>query len=121
MSGSILWGSLAYGFSSSGKAQDENITISIAQDYIKQNHYDQAYNILKDYEENSKDVTEKTYFLLSFVEIKKDRLNEAKAHLQKAIALDPKFHEAYFNLALINLEQNDLQASESKCQQGHPS
>ncbi|MFL6562616.1 MAG: tetratricopeptide repeat protein, partial [Bacillus sp. (in: firmicutes)] len=39
----------------------------------------------------------------------KEKLSDAKTHLQKAIQLDPKFHEAYFNLALINLEQKNLE------------
>lgn len=66
---------------------------------------------LKSFEDRSKSETEKTYFLLSYVEIKKQMLTDAKLHLQKAIRLDPKFHQAYFNLALINLEENDLNAA----------
>ncbi|MDV2887748.1 tetratricopeptide repeat protein, partial [Alkalihalophilus pseudofirmus] len=39
-----------------------------------------------------------------------------KNHLQKAIELNPKFHEAYFNLALINLEENDLQEAKGNAE-----
>lgn len=79
-----------------------------AQNYIKQNQYDKAYRLLKSYEQNAEHVSDKTYFLLSYVDIKKNNLPDAKKHLQKAIQLNPDFDEAYYNLALINLEQNDL-------------
>ena len=46
-------------------------------------------------------------------------LSEAKIHLQKAIQLDPSFDEAFFNLALINLEQNDLEEAKGKCKTGY--
>ena len=80
----------------------------MAEEYVKQGNYNQAYLLLKDTEKNAANLSERTYFLLSFVEIKKNMLPEAKTHLEKAIQLDPELDEAYFNLALINLEQNDL-------------
>jgi rhomboid protease GluP len=105
----LVWGSLTYGFSHSGGALDESSTLVLAQDYIQQNNYDEAYETLKKYEQQGSNITERTYFLLSFVEIKKGLLSDAKPHLQKAIELNPDFHEAYFNLALIYLEENELQ------------
>ncbi|MFZ7945395.1 rhomboid family intramembrane serine protease [Neobacillus sp. 19] len=108
-SGAIVWGALTYGFNTSAQSVDENANLLMAQEYIKQDKYDQAYSVLKKSEEEAGNLTEKTYFLLSFVEIKKGMLTEAKEHLQKAIELDPAFHEAYFNLALINLEQNNVE------------
>jgi rhomboid protease GluP len=44
-------------------------------------------------------------------------LSEAKIHLQKAIQLDPTFDEAFFNLALINLEQKDLEEAKGNIKQ----
>jgi rhomboid protease GluP len=90
-SAALVWGAVTYGFSSSGKAYDEHSSLLMAQEYIKQDNYDKAYNVLKESEENSVNLSEKTYFLLSFVEIKKEMLEEAKFHLEKAIQLDPKF------------------------------
>jgi rhomboid protease GluP len=104
----IVWSSLSYGFSSSAQSKDENSSLIMAEEYVKQDKYDQAYNLLKDTEKNAANLSEKTYFLLSFVEIKKNMLPEAKTHLEKAINLDPELDEAYFNLALINLEQSDF-------------
>ncbi|SMQ82868.1 rhomboid protease GluP [Bacillus sp. OV166] len=113
----LLYGSLSYGFSSLGKSHDENSNLLMAQEYIKQNNYNKAYNVLKESEENAVNLSEKTYFLLSFVEIKKEMLPEAKTHLQKAIKLDPSFDEAFFNLALINLEQKDLEEAKGNIKQ----
>ncbi|MBT2656652.1 rhomboid family intramembrane serine protease [Bacillus sp. ISL-18] len=104
----IVWSSLSYGFSSSAQAKDENSNLIMAEEYVKQGNYNQAYQLLKDTEKNASNLSERTYFLLSFVEIKKNMLPAAKKHLEKAIQLDPELDEAYFNLALINLEQNDL-------------
>jgi rhomboid protease GluP len=104
----IVWCSLSYGISSNAQSKDENSNLIMAEEYVKQEQYDQAYKLLRDTVKNANNLSEKTYFLLSFVEIKKNMLPEAKTHLEKAIQLDPEFDEAYFNLALINLEQNDL-------------
>ncbi|MEH7414137.1 rhomboid family intramembrane serine protease [Neobacillus drentensis] len=107
-SAAIVWSSLSYGFSSSVQSKDEDSTLLMAQEYVKQGDYDQAYKLLTNTEENASNLSDRTYFLLSFVEIKKNMLPEAKKHLQKAIKLNPKLDEAYFNLALINLEQKNL-------------
>ena len=116
-SAALLWGSLLYGYSASGKAHDENSSLLMAQEYIKQNNYDKAYTVLKESEKNAVNVSERTYFLLSYVEIKKDMLSEAKVHLEKAIKLDPSFDEAFYNLALINLEQKELEEAKENIQQ----
>jgi len=113
----IVWGSLAYGFSPAVKSKDDTSSLMMAQEYIKQKNYDEAYRILKDNEKNAAKPSDQTYFLLSYTEIKKGMLNDAKSHLQKAIQLNPKFDEAYFNLALINLEQNDLKAAKENAEQ----
>jgi rhomboid protease GluP len=105
----IVWGSLFYGFSNAGRALDEKSTIMMAQEYLKQNDYGKAYNLLKDYEEISKNPSERTYLILSYVEIKKEMFSAAKTHLHKAIKLDSKMSEAYYYLALIDLDENDVQ------------
>ena len=58
--------------------------------------------------ENSSKVSAEVYFALSFIEIKRGLLDDAKAHLLKVINLDSELPEAYYNLALIYLEENDL-------------
>lgn len=112
----LVWGSLTYGYNNSASAQDEDTTLVLAQDYIKQENYDAAYDTLKQYQNQGSELTERSYFLLSYVEIKKGLLSEAKIHLKKAIELDPDFPEAYFNLALVYLEENDLQKAKENAE-----
>lgn len=104
----VIWGSLAYGFSDKVKAKDESI-IMLAQELLKQENYEQAYEVLKKFEENTKNPTAQFYFSLSFVEIKMGLLADGKVHLQKAIELEPEFPEANYNLALIFYEEGDLE------------
>ncbi|RHW41064.1 rhomboid family intramembrane serine protease [Neobacillus notoginsengisoli] len=99
---------LQHGFQKALGPKDERSVILLAEEYINQENIDKAYEILKAFETNSS-VTEKTYFMLSFTEIKKGMLPEAKLHLQKAIELDPEFPEAHYNLALIYLEEENLE------------
>ncbi|MCM3566617.1 rhomboid family intramembrane serine protease [Neobacillus mesonae] len=108
MSAVITWGALSYGFSPSVKSQDDTSALVVAQEYIKQNDYNRAYHILKDFEKNASEPSDKLYFLLSYAEIKKGMLDDAKSHLQKAIELNPDFHEAFYNLALIYLDENNI-------------
>jgi rhomboid protease GluP len=104
---SVIWGSLAYGFSDEVRVEDESI-ILLAQEFLEQENYEQAYELLKKFKENTKKPTAPFYFSLSFAEIKLGVLTDGKEHLQKAIELDPNFPEAYFNLALIFYEEGDL-------------
>lgn len=108
LSAAVVWGSLAYGFSEPVRDKDQSTSLYIAQDYIKKHQYDQAYQILKKSEKNIENPSAQLYFLLSFSEIKKDMLPDAKSHLLKAIKMDPKLDEADYNLALVYLEENNL-------------
>ncbi|SDM18625.1 rhomboid protease GluP [Bacillus sp. OK048] len=104
----VLYGSLVFGFQNSETGGNESSTMMLAQEYIKQENYDQAYTILTNYLENSSKVSAEVYFALSYIEIKTGLLDDAKSHLLKVINLDADLPEAYYNLALIYLEENDL-------------
>ena len=93
--------------SNSATGGNESSTIMLAQEYIKQENFEQAYDVLTTYAESNKPSAE-VYFALSFIEIKLGELKEAKSHLLKVIELDPDLPEAYYNLALIYLEENDI-------------
>ncbi|WP_420489364.1 rhomboid family intramembrane serine protease [Neobacillus niacini] len=108
VSAAIVYGSLFYGFQQSETGGNESATMMLAQEYIKQENYDQAYDVLTNYVEKSSQPSAEVYFALSFIEIKLGTLNEAKSHLLKVIELDPDLPEAYYNLALIYLEENDI-------------
>ncbi|WHX99316.1 rhomboid family intramembrane serine protease [Neobacillus sp. DY30] len=107
ISAAIIYGSLFYGFRQSETGGNESSTMMLAQEYIKQENYEQAYDVLTKYAESNKPSAE-VYFALSFIEIKLGELKEAKSHLLKVIELDPDLPEAYYNLALIYLEENDI-------------
>ncbi|WP_369689636.1 rhomboid family intramembrane serine protease [Neobacillus niacini] len=107
VSAGIIYGSLLYGFEHSKTGGNESSTMMLAQEYIKQENYEQAYGVLTKYAESNQPSAE-VYFALSFIEIKLGELKEAKSHLHKVIELDPDLPEAYYNLALIYLEENDV-------------
>ncbi|MGG3469996.1 tetratricopeptide repeat protein [Neobacillus pocheonensis] len=104
----MLWGTLSYGYSNVAEGKDQQSNLIVAQEYIKQENYEQAYQILREVEKDSTHPSEQVYFLLSFVEIKQRMLEDAQSHLLRAIQLNPKFTEAHYNLALVYLEENDF-------------
>ncbi|WP_210365932.1 rhomboid family intramembrane serine protease [Bacillus sp. REN3] len=99
--------SLRYGFSDKADLVDERSILLLAQQHIQEEEYGKAYDLLSEY--SRKDVSSaEILFLLSYTEIKQDQLEDAKQNLFKVIELDPAFHEAYFNLALIYMEENNF-------------
>jgi rhomboid protease GluP len=103
----IVWSSITYGFSPSIKARDVSSNLILAQNDLKNHQYKHAYHTLKNIAKKSKNPSAQVYFLLSFSEIKQEMLPEAKLHLQQATKLEPEFDEAYYNLALIYMEENN--------------
>lgn len=101
---------LQYGFDKGLGPKDERSVILLAEGYISNENYEQANKVLKKYEANTS-VTEKTYFMLSFAEIKLGQFPEAKINLQKAIDLKPDFPEGHYNLALVYLEEENVKAA----------
>ncbi|WP_043933882.1 rhomboid family intramembrane serine protease [Bacillus sp. EB01] len=99
---------LYFGYNTDLSSKDEQSLLMLAEEYISKENNNDAYNLLKEFEAKNK-VTERTYFLLSFTEIKKEMLPEAKRHLKQAINLDEDFHEAHYNLALVYLEEGNLE------------
>jgi rhomboid protease GluP len=111
LSAAVVLGSLSYGFSNTKRAQDEGSSLIIAQNYISKHQYDKAYEILKEARDKTKNPSAQLYFQLSYVEMKKNLLNDAKPHLLKAIELNPNFDEACYNIALLYMQENDLQSA----------
>ncbi|MDN3018526.1 rhomboid family intramembrane serine protease [Paenibacillus sp. BSR1-1] len=112
----ILWGSLYYGFSNSSRAIGEKSAISMAQEYIHQEKYDQAYDTLKNFEETGVNPSEKLYLILSFVEYKEKLYPDAKNHLQTVVKLEPNTAAAYYYLALVNLNENDIKEAKTNAE-----
>ncbi|MEW9049634.1 MAG: rhomboid family intramembrane serine protease [Neobacillus sp.] len=113
----LIWSSLSYGFSNAVKGNDESSSLLLAQEYIREENYIQAYETLKEVVEKSAKPTAQMYFVLSFTEIKLNNLTDAKEHLKKVIQLDPQSPEAYYNLALIFLEENNLEQAKINAEQ----
>nr|WP_263325727.1 rhomboid family intramembrane serine protease [Neobacillus sp. Marseille-Q6967] len=115
LSSIIVWVALTYGFSDQVKAKDESHLL-LVQDYVNQEKYEEAYRLLKKYEQSSLLPSANFYFTFSFVEIKLGLLTEGKTHLQKAIQLNPNFPEAYYNLALIFYEEGNVEQAKLNAQ-----
>jgi rhomboid protease GluP len=112
----VVWGSLSYGYTHAVKEQGEGSNLLLAKELIKQENYQQAHELLKEIEEKSSNPSSQVYFDLSYTEIMLNMLTEAKAHLQKAIEIDPDVSEAYFNLALIYYQENDLEQAKKNAE-----
>ncbi|MDZ5471000.1 rhomboid family intramembrane serine protease (plasmid) [Bacillus sp. 31A1R] len=98
-------GLLQYGYASA--VVDEKSVLIMAQQYNELEEYEKGYSLLYAYTKENQDSAE-VYFLLSYTEIKLEKLEDARAHLQKVIELNPDFHEAHYNLALVYLNENQL-------------
>jgi rhomboid protease GluP len=107
----IVLMSLQYSFSGKADVVDEHSVIVLAQQHIKAEQYDKAEELLSAYTDKG-NPSARSLFLLSFVEIKQNRLPEAKGHLHEVIKMEPGFHEAFYNLALIYFEEQNFREAE---------
>jgi rhomboid protease GluP len=107
----IVLMSLQYSFSGKADVVDEQSVIVLAQQHIKAEEYEKADELLSAYT-NKGNPSSRTLFLLSFVEIKQNSLQEAKEHLHQVIEMEPGFHEALYNLALIYFEEQNFSEAE---------
>jgi rhomboid protease GluP len=103
---------LFYGYNKPEHLQRENAVLQLAQNYVKEENYEQAYSLLSEHLKESSEPSEYLYFQLSYVEIEKGMLEEAEVHLLHAIEINPNFHEAHFNLAIIFLQQQEVEKAE---------
>jgi rhomboid protease GluP len=102
----LIYGAFQYSTSHSGKLIDEQSALVLAQEYINNEEYAQADELLNEFLRQNEN-TANSLFLQSYVEIKLNKLDEAKAHLLQVIEMKSDFHEAYYNLSLIYLEEED--------------
>ncbi|WP_199738063.1 rhomboid family protein [Falsibacillus albus] len=109
-------GFLIYGFRYSEASADPDVTNSLAQQYIKDKQYGKAEKLLNSYIDQHEG-NAVTYFFLSYVELQHGQNENAKQHLMKAIRLNPRFHEAHYNLALIYYDEGNFQKAETEVQE----
>lgn len=74
-----------------------------------------TYTLLSDFVKDDNKSPE-LYFLLSYAEIKKGKMDKAKEHLHYVINQKSDFHEAYFNLALIYLDEKNIKEAKTYAQ-----
>ncbi len=106
LSVALIYGIFQYSFAHSGQLIDEQSALVLAQEYINNEEYAQAYELLDEFLSQNES-TANSLFLQSYVEIKLNKLDEAKADLLQVIEVKSDFHEAYYNLSLIYLEEED--------------
>ncbi|MEH7345528.1 rhomboid family intramembrane serine protease [Bacillus sp. JJ1532] len=102
-----ITGLLKYGFNEPGRVLSEHSALVMAQEYMKTEEYDKTVNILQNYA-NDHSASAEVYFLLSYAEIKTNEIQKAKEHLHLAIEQRKDFHEAYYNLALLYVQEENF-------------
>lgn len=103
----LTYFSLQFGFSHHNSAALNDQTMAIlAQDYLTQNETDKASEMLNDFTKKNTDAPLSHFILGSIFYDKGDNV-EAKNHYEKAIKQNPQFHEAYYNLALVDIKLHE--------------
>ncbi|KAB2338516.1 rhomboid family intramembrane serine protease [Cytobacillus depressus] len=107
IAGVTITGLLKYGYSEPGNVVNEKSALIMAAEYMKKEDYNQIKSLLHPFADEGS-ATAETYFLLSYAEIKTNELENAKEHLHLAIETRKDFHEAYYNLALIYIQEGNM-------------
>ena len=103
----LVAGFLFWGYGESTRIADVESSLVLAQTYVEEKEFDKAHTVLKNAEKHSKG-SDELLFMLSYIELKKGLVEDARKHLQQVIKINPEFHEAYYNLALIYLTEENL-------------
>ena len=106
MTAVIIFQFLQYGYEKN--ENDPQVALVKVQQLVENQKYEEAYNILLPVVSNEKVPTE-AYFYISYVEIKLGKLDSAKEHLIKVTEMEPNFHEAHYNLAILYSELNEVE------------
>lgn len=110
-----VFGLLNFGFGESTRAIDSRSSYTLAQSYVESEDYERAYNVLKEAHGKGSESAE-LLLLLSYVEIKKGMTSEAKEHLHEVITLNSDFHEAYYYLAWVYVNEYDLEKAKENAE-----
>ena len=92
-----------------------DVVNNLAQEQINKGEIEEVHSRLSKYVEAGQG-NATTFFLLSYSEIQLQDYESAKEHLQEAIRLNPSFHEAHFNLALIYFEEGSIEKAKEHIQ-----
>lgn len=103
----IIGAALAYGFYYSDQKEDPLVVGQLAQQLIEDGNYEKANQLLSDVVQANDEVQPEILFLLSYTEIKLGQTEKAIPLLETVVKEKSDFHEAYYNLALLYLDQGD--------------
>lgn len=103
-----ITGLLKYGFNEPARLVNNQSTLILAQEYIQSEKYEQAVNLLSNFAKNDTPSAE-VFLLLAFSEIQLDEWAKAKEHLHTATEKKSNYHEAYYYLAVIFLNEGNLE------------
>lgn len=103
---------LIYGFSPRNLEKDTDYALMVAQTFNEKKRYDEMIHVLSPFQKNEIQDS-RIYFLLSYAQIKKDKIEMGKKNLEKAVKYNPDFHEAHYNLALIYFKRGELEKAQA--------
>ncbi|MBS4209599.1 rhomboid family intramembrane serine protease [Bacillus sp. FJAT-50079] len=104
LTAAAIWLMFTIGFANDRPA----VFNQMAQEYVEKGEWQKAYDLLSQYVNDGKG-NELSYFQLSLLEIYQEDYLKARDLLEEAVEIEPKFHEAHFNLAILYLETGEIE------------
>ncbi|GAA0345707.1 rhomboid protease YqgP [Bacillus carboniphilus] len=109
---------LLYSGAQNGVQAEEGLYLAqIAQSYIEEENFEKAYEVVNIYPDENSEPSAEIAFIKSYIEIQQGQYDLAVKHLEEAIQINPRFHEAYFNLSLLYYDQGKVTEAKKKAQQ----
>ncbi|KIL45992.1 rhomboid family protein [Jeotgalibacillus campisalis] len=104
----LLWiiVSLYVGYNGAFVQMDPVSVNALAHERIKNGEFHSAYDHLSSLEKEG-EATPETYFLLAYIQLNEKDYRAGSRNLEKAINGRSDFHEAHYNLALVQMELGD--------------
>lgn len=100
---SLLW----YGYGDQSRVIGEQSLMIAASEYIEAGKYEEVIRLLEQ-PAQSVDASANVQFQLAYAQIQTGDIAEAKENFESVIEKDDQFHEAYYNLAIIYLNENNV-------------
>lgn len=99
---------IQFGYSDQQRWKDDKSALILSQVYVEDEKYDHTVRLLSGYAEQS-DASAPLLFQLSYAEIMLGEIPDAKQHLHEAIKKNDKYDLAYYNLALLYLDEDNIE------------
>lgn len=100
---SLLW----YGYGDRSRVIGEQSLTIASSVYNETGEYNKVIQLLEQ-PAQSADASATVLFQLAYAEIQTGNIADAKEHLESVIEKNNQFHEAYYNLAIIYFNENNL-------------